>query len=35
MEVGGGVEGIEGIISYYLTGLGSRQKEDVNPVTTP
>jgi hypothetical protein len=35
MEVAGGGEGLEGIISHYLTRLGSRQKEDINPVTTP
>jgi hypothetical protein len=34
-EVGGGEEGLEGIISYHLTGLGGRQKGDKNPVTSP
>ncbi len=32
---GGGGEGLEGIILYYLTGLGTRKKGDINPVTTP
>jgi hypothetical protein len=34
-EAGGGGEGLEGIILYYLTGLGTRKKGDINPVTTP
>jgi hypothetical protein len=34
-EAGGGGEGLVWIISYHLTGLGMRQKEDINPVTTP
>jgi hypothetical protein len=34
-EAGGGGEGLEGLISYHLTGLGTGQKGDINPVTTP
>jgi hypothetical protein len=34
-KAGGGGEGLEGLISYYLTGWGTGQKEDINPVTTP
>jgi hypothetical protein len=32
---GGGGEGLEGLISYHLTGWGTGQKEDINPATTP
>ncbi len=34
-EAGGGGEGLERIILYYLTGLGMRKKGDINIVTTP
>jgi hypothetical protein len=34
-EAGGGGGGLEEIILYYLTGLGTRKKGDINPVTTP
>ncbi len=34
-EAGGGGDGLEGIILYHLTGLGGRQNEDINPLTTP
>jgi hypothetical protein len=34
-EAGGEGEGLEGIILYHLTGWGTGQKGDINPVTTP
>jgi hypothetical protein len=34
-EAGRGGEGLEGIILYYMRGWGTRQKGDINPVTTP
>ncbi len=34
-EAGGEGEGLDGIILYHLTRWGTRQKGDINPVTTP
>jgi hypothetical protein len=34
-EAGGEGEGLEGMILYHLTGWGTGQKGDINPVTTP
>jgi hypothetical protein len=28
-EAGGGGEGLEGILSFHMSGLGMRQKEDI------
>jgi hypothetical protein len=34
-EAGGGGVGLEGIISYHMTGLDTAQKGDINAGTTP